>query len=205
VNERPIEYRFVFQNATRLAPKTVLDVGTGTTALPHLLRNCGFHVTAIDNVRDYWSAGTFFNRHYHVIDDDIRQSSLSGPFDYITCISVLEHIPEHDRAIDSMFRLLSVGGHLALTFPYNEQQYIENAYKLPDAGYGQSEPYVCQIYSRSQVSGWVDRNGGEIVEQEYWEAFTGPYWTVGQRLHPPKQTEVSQKHHLSCLLIRKKA
>ena len=51
-NERPIEYRFSLQVMAENRPKTVLDVGAGTTAWPHLLRNCGFVVTAIDNVRD---------------------------------------------------------------------------------------------------------------------------------------------------------
>ena len=57
VNERPIEYRFVFDVATRVAPTTVLDVGTGKTSLPHLLWICGYEVTAIDNVSDYWADG----------------------------------------------------------------------------------------------------------------------------------------------------
>ncbi|HEU5399943.1 MAG TPA: hypothetical protein VFU86_01225, partial [Terriglobales bacterium] len=53
-NERSIEYRFALQSLATKRPKTVLDVGTGTTSWPHLLRNCGFVTTAIDNVRDYW-------------------------------------------------------------------------------------------------------------------------------------------------------
>ena len=74
-NERPIEFSFVFRKLGEIYPKTILDVGTGTTALPHLMRNCGYLVTATDNVRDYWSSG-MLNRHYHVIDDD--KSALGG-------------------------------------------------------------------------------------------------------------------------------
>ena len=54
LNERPIEFSFIFRKLGETYPRTVLDVGTGTTALPHLMRNCGFLVTATDNVRDYW-------------------------------------------------------------------------------------------------------------------------------------------------------
>ena len=50
-NERSIEYRFALQALGENRPRTVLDVGTGTTAWPHLLRNCGYVVTGIDNVR----------------------------------------------------------------------------------------------------------------------------------------------------------
>src|SRR5438045_33492 len=64
-NERGIEYSFVFRQIARLCPKSILDVGTGTTALPPLFRICGAVVTASDNVKDYWPKG-MFNPHWHV-------------------------------------------------------------------------------------------------------------------------------------------
>src|SRR5882672_10774522 len=81
INERPVEYRFVFENLTQAFPRTVLDVGTGRTALPQLMRTCGFIVTAIDNIKDYWSNG-MVNRHYYVLDDDILAPKIRGPFDF---------------------------------------------------------------------------------------------------------------------------
>ena len=122
-----------------------------------------------------------------MIDDNILAPSLKDKFDFITCISVLEHIPQHDEAIDSMFALLSPGGYVALTFPYNEREYVENVYALPGAGYGRDLPYVCQVYSRSQVDRWLARNHGKLVAQEYGRMFTGEYWTFGERLRPPVQ------------------
>mgnify|MGYP003681945001 CR=1 FL=1 len=47
-NERPVEYSFKFRSHKSLYPKKVLDVGTGKTALPHLMSTCGCLVTAID-------------------------------------------------------------------------------------------------------------------------------------------------------------
>jgi 2-polyprenyl-3-methyl-5-hydroxy-6-metoxy-1,4-benzoquinol methylase len=204
LNERHIEYPFVFECLRGTCPTTVLDVGTGTTALPHLIRTSGYVVTAIDNIVDYWPAG-MFNRHYHVIDDDITRTRLTEQFDFVTCISVLEHILDHAAAVRGMFRLLKPGGHLVLTFPYNERQYIPNAYKLPDAGYGQDQPYVCQIYSRAQLDQWLAAEGGEIVAQQFWEVFTGEFWTCGQWLRPPRQTGPDQPHQHTCLLIRKRS
>jgi SAM-dependent methyltransferase len=202
INERPIEYAFVFKQITRLYPRTILDVGTGTTALPHLMRNCGPCVTAIDNIRDYWPSG-MFNRHYFVLSDDIRNSKLNTEFDLITCISVLEHIPESDQAVNGMFKLLKTGGHLVLTFPYNEKGYCANVYKLPNAGYGQDSPYICQAYSRDKLVGWLLGGRSRIIEQEYWQMFTGTYWTVGSRLLPARQVTVEDVHQLTCLLIQK--
>ena len=84
-NERSIEYRFALEVLGESRPKTILDVGSGTTAWPHLLRNCGYVVTAIDNVRDYWPGG-MVNRHWTVLDEDILNPSglLYDKFEAIT-------------------------------------------------------------------------------------------------------------------------
>jgi SAM-dependent methyltransferase len=202
INERPIEFRFVFEQLTRLNPKTVLDVGTGTTALPHLMRNCGYVVTAADNVRDYWPAG-MFNRHYHVIDDDITTSRLDQRFDVVTCVSVLEHIANHDAAMHSMLSLLTPGGHLIVTFPYSESTYVDNVYKRPGAGYGWDNPYICQVYSRAQLDRWTAENDASIVAQEYWQCFEGELWTFGTPVQPPRRVDKADRHQLSCVLIQK--
>lgn len=201
-NERPIEFAFIFRKLGEIYPLKILDVGTGTTALPHLMRNCGSLVTATDNVRDYWTSG-MLNRHYHVIDDDITKSHLSDTFDFITCVSVLEHIQDPDSAIRNMFRLLKPSGHLALTFPYNEKGYVRNVYDLPDSSYGKGAPYITQSYSRNEISRWLQSNPGEIIDQEYWQFWEGDYWTVGKQLVPPKRSTASGKHQLTCVLVRK--
>lgn len=201
-NERPVEFGFVFQKLSEIYPRTILDVGTGATALPHLMRNCGFEVTAIDNVCDYWT-DKMINRHYHVIDDDITATRLTQKFDFVTCVSVLEHIKDHNNAVKSMFSLLNPGGYLILTFPYNEGKYCENVYKLPNASYGQNAAYVGQAYSRANIDYWLEQNNGRIVEQEYRRYWDGEYWTEGEQVIPPKEVSSDDKHQHSCLLIQK--
>jgi 2-polyprenyl-3-methyl-5-hydroxy-6-metoxy-1,4-benzoquinol methylase len=68
INERPIEYPFLFSSLAASSVETVLDVGTGQSALPSVLRTCGYAVTAIDNMSDYWPRGTT-NKHYHIVDE----------------------------------------------------------------------------------------------------------------------------------------
>jgi len=187
-----------------LCPTKILDVGTGTTTLPHLMRNCGFVVTSTDNVSDYWPSG-IFNRHYHVINDDITYTQIKETFDFISCISVLEHIKNFDNAVTNMFKLLNPDGHLVLTFPYNENQYIPNVYKLPGAVYGQNAPYRCQVFSRSELDRWINNNNGRIVEQEYWRVWEGEFWTFGKQLVPPIQVDKTDRHQLSCILIQNKS
>ena len=91
INERPAEYQFVFKTLAKVCPTSVLYIGTGKTALTHLIRPCGHKVTAIDNINDYWPKG-MFNRHFHIIHDDITETKLKDTFDFIPCVSVLEHI-----------------------------------------------------------------------------------------------------------------
>jgi SAM-dependent methyltransferase len=59
-------------------------------------------------------------------------------FDLITCISVLEHIPQDKAVIENMWSLLRPGGKLILTFPCMAQpleQYIShNPYGVLDPG-----------------------------------------------------------------------
>jgi len=202
-NERPIEFGFVFRKIGEIYPRTILDVGTGTTALPHLMRNCGCLVTATDNVRDYWPSG-MLNRHWHVIDDNIKETRLSAKFDLITCISVLEHIQEPGKAVKNMFSLLKPNGHLILTFPYNERSYVRNVYELPESSYGKDAPYITQSYSRIVLDRWLRENHGTILDQEYWQCWEGDHWTVGKQLIPPRSVSADEKHQLTCILILSK-
>ena len=201
-NERPIEYAFALDVLRDACPQSVLDVGTGTTAWPSLLRTCGYVVTAIDNVQDYWPAG-MFNRHWHVLNDDIRAPKSRTQHDAITCLSVLEHIEESAAAVQGMFSLLKPGGSLIITCPYKEDEYVPNAYALPRAGYGQNAPYVCQQYDRSHVNRWLAENDAELVSQAYWRFFDGVYWTEGSALEPPRKTRKDRPHQISCMHFKK--
>ena len=201
--ERSIEYRFVFEQLTRTAPVSILDVGPGITALPALMASAGYVVTAIDNVKDFWPAG-MFNRHFHVIDDDIRASRLEATFDLVTCISVLEHIDDADAAVAGMFNRLKPGGYLVLTCPYTDHRHCPNVYRLGTSdACGIDVPYICQSYSRQQLEGWLARSNAEIVHQEFWRLYTGEFWSCGNQVWPPVQVEVRDSHQLTCLLLRK--
>lgn len=202
-NERPIEYRFVFQCITQLCPRSILDVGTGTVALPAMMRTCGALVTASDNVTDYWPSG-MFNRHWLVIDDDVTKSRLPGNYEMITCVSVLEHIKDHRAAMREMFRLLASGGHLVLTCPYTDGEYVENVYVMPGVPERhRNKPYICRSYSREQLEQWTSDSGAAIVAQEFWRIQTGRVHRLGEWVFPPVQVARDDLHQLTCLLLRK--
>lgn len=201
-NERPVEYAFVFKNLLKIYPKSILDIGTGSTALPHLMRSCGFIVTATDKMNNYWASRTI-NRHYHIVYDDITETQLTEKFDLISCISVLEHIENADVAVSNMVRLLKKNGYLILTFPYNEKGYVKNVYELIGSSYGRDSEYITQAFSRKEINRWIIEKKIEIVDQEYWRFWDGDHWTVGNHMIPPKKVSSLNKHQLTCILFKR--
>jgi SAM-dependent methyltransferase len=198
-NERPVEYAFAFSWLNRAQPRTVLDVGSGRSALPSMLRSCGFIVTAIDSVTNYWST-PLFNHHWHIVEDDILASRLpAGTFDAITCISVFEHIADPVGAVAGMHRLLRPGGTLILTTPFGTESHA-NVYTLPGS-YGASNAYPCRQSSPADLESWLAA-GFRLVDQEYWRLFSdSAFWSCGPLLRPPERSPVPA--HLGCFAMQK--
>lgn len=205
-DERAVEYAFALEHIAALYPRTILDVGPGKTAFPHLLWTCGFSVTAVDKNEDPWSAlfrhGSLYNRHFHVMTDDITTTAMQSRFEMITCISVLEHIPDHDAAMRRMFSLLESGGHLVVTCPYNESAGVARLSDLPEfkgGSYGNHTGVFC----RSDVVRWQAQSGWDITAQKYYQINAGEYYGMGKRVVPPQLTDAAHLHQLSCVVFRK--
>jgi SAM-dependent methyltransferase len=202
INERATEYSFALKHMQELCTGKVLDIGSGKSSWPHLLSTCGFVVKAIDKMDDYWNS--YFNRHYKIDNDDITNPKTKEKFQFATCLSVLEHIPDHRVAMINIHDLLETNGYLVLTFPYNENGYYEDIYKHPDAGYGQDANFITQVFSREEINCWLSDTSIEIIDQKFYKAFTGDVWTMGDRVTPCEQTTSSDLHHLTCILFQKK-
>ena len=202
INERASEYSFTFRYLQKLCIGKILDIGSGKSSWPHLLSTCGFDVKAIDKMDDYWNS--YFNRHYKIQNDDITNPKTKEKFQFATCISVLEHIPDHRTAVINIHGLLETNGYLVLTFPYNENVYNKDIYKHPDAGYGRNANFITQVFSRKEINDWLSDTSFEIIDQEYYKVFTGAMWTIGERVIPCVQTTSSELHHLTCILLQKR-
>ncbi len=125
INERIIEMPFIFNNISKNRKSKILDVGCCETILPIQLASLGYNVTGID-IRPYELKHPNFN---FIKTDICNTTNLKEKFDFITCISALEHIgldtiygktKQHSsdkKAINSMFNLLKPKGQLLLTVP----------------------------------------------------------------------------------------
>jgi 2-polyprenyl-6-hydroxyphenyl methylase/3-demethylubiquinone-9 3-methyltransferase len=101
-----------------LAGKTVLDVGCGGGILAESMAQCGAKVTGID-----LSDKALKVAQLHVLESGIevnyRQISAEdfaceGPpgFDVVTCMELLEHVPDPASTVRACARLAKAGGHV---------------------------------------------------------------------------------------------
>ena len=125
--ERELENNFVLKNLKNKANAKVLDIGSSALSIPSILLQRGFDVTCIDPCIESKTENGI-----KLVQGDICATSWEdNSFDYITCISTIEHIgvtgrygitekiPNGDiQAIREMTRLLKPGGQLFLTIPF---------------------------------------------------------------------------------------
>ena len=103
-----------------------------------------------------------------------------------------------------MVKLLNPGGRLLITVPYNEYRYSSDVYQEEDSfRYGDNAPYVCQVFSKEELLGWIKDNDCKFIEQEYWKVFKGDMRTFGRQCYPPVQTTEEGLHQLSCIALEK--
>lgn len=185
MNERPVEYAYALGVIAAIGPATLADIGCGSSPFPAIAATCGVTVTATDAQAGYWSGRRYRNPHHPVVRDDICATALRGPYDMVTCLSTLEHIPDADRAVAAMLSILAPAGALVLTFPW-AAEHIADVYALPDAGYTSGGRYICQAFSRADVVRWCDTGRARIGDVSTWRVFSGGVWTVGGRLPVPE-------------------
>lgn len=99
---------------------------------------------------------------YRSIDIDVRGSAVdsvgdiqnlpvkNGVFDTVFCTQVLEHVPEPQKAIDEIYRVLKDGGHAIITIPH--LAYLHN------------EPHDYFRYTKHGIRYMLEKSGFEVKE-----------------------------------------
>jgi 2-polyprenyl-6-hydroxyphenyl methylase/3-demethylubiquinone-9 3-methyltransferase len=112
----PLRLGWIDERA-RLAGKRVLDVGCGGGILSESMAALGAEVTGIDlseralKVAQLHLLESGRRVEYRPIDVEALAQEQPGQYDVVTCMEVLEHVPDPARQVAACGRLLKPGGH----------------------------------------------------------------------------------------------
>lgn len=126
----PLRLDYVDRRAG-LSGRQVLDVGCGGGILSESMAARGAHVTAID-MGEAPLAVARLHRHESGVEVDYLHSTAEAlaadrpeQFDIVTCLEMLEHVPEPASVIDACARLVKPGGHVFFsTINRNPKSYL---------------------------------------------------------------------------------
>jgi 2-polyprenyl-6-hydroxyphenyl methylase/3-demethylubiquinone-9 3-methyltransferase len=111
----PVRAGFVAERTT-LSGARVLDVGCGGGLLCESLARAGAKVTGIDlapgmiEVARLHASEQELDVNYRVVSAEEVASESAGSFDVVTCMEMLEHVPNPERMIATLASLVRPGG-----------------------------------------------------------------------------------------------
>jgi 2-polyprenyl-6-hydroxyphenyl methylase / 3-demethylubiquinone-9 3-methyltransferase len=114
-----------------LEGKAVLDVGCGGGILAESMAARGARVTGIDlgeqplKVAQLHLLESGLDVHYRLIPAESLAQEMPGQFDVITCMEMLEHVPDPAATVGACAQLIRPGGHLFFaTINRNPKSYL---------------------------------------------------------------------------------
>ena len=113
----PVRARYVQERCT-LERSQVLDVGCGGGLLAETLARAGAQVTAIDlapsmvETARLHALDSGLSIDYRVEDAERLLNTQAGKYDVVTCMEMLEHVPDPAASIAVLGKLLRPGGDL---------------------------------------------------------------------------------------------
>jgi 2-polyprenyl-6-hydroxyphenyl methylase/3-demethylubiquinone-9 3-methyltransferase len=168
----PVRLRFVDERAP-LTGRVVLDIGCGGGLLSEAMARAGAHVTALDLSAELLAVARLHARQSGVVVDyrEVPVESLAaaspGTFAAITCMEMLEHVPEPASVVNSIARLLRPGGDAFFsTLNRTPRAYLqavlgaEYLLRLLPRGTHSYERFI----RPSELEGWCRAAGLELLE-----------------------------------------
>ena len=190
----PLRLDFIDARAG-LAGKRVVDVGCGGGILAEAMAHRGAKVTGIDlgeaplAVARLHAEESGVAVDYRCVSVETLAEEMPGEFDVVTCLEMLEHVPDPASVVRACAALVKPGGQLFFsTLNRNPKAY---ALAILGAEYRGTHDYE-KFIRPAELAGWCRAAGLEIQEQSglVYNPLTRRY-----RLHP---TDVSVNYLMHC-------
>jgi 2-polyprenyl-6-hydroxyphenyl methylase/3-demethylubiquinone-9 3-methyltransferase len=118
-------------NIAPLAGRNVLDIGCGGGILAESMARKGANVTGIDlsekalKVADLHSLESGVQVRYELISAEAMAAREPGAYDVVTCMEMLEHVPDPAAVVHACATLVKPGGHVFFsTINRNPKSYL---------------------------------------------------------------------------------
>lgn len=181
----PLRLGFI-ETHVRLAEKQVLDVGCGGGILTEGMARRGATVTGIDMANGPLTAARLhlkesgLNVDYHQTTAETFARENPGRFDVVTCLEMLEHVPDPASVVQACADLTRPGGYVFFsTINRNPKAWClavigaEYLLRLLPRGTHDYEKFI----RPSELAGWSRRAGLDLLEMRgmHYNPLTGKY------------------------------
>lgn len=172
-----------------LAGKKVLDVGCGGGILSESMARRGADVTGIDLGTENLKAAALHAeqsglghmlRYQHIPVETLAKTH-AGQFDVVTCMEMLEHVPDPQSIVQACFELLAPGGVCVLsTINRNPKSYLfaiigaEYVLRLLDRGTHDYAKFITPA-ELDKMAGYAGFRRQDIIGLHY-NPLTKRYW-----------------------------
>jgi len=126
----PLRFDYIQQH-TSLTHQTVIDIGCGGGILTESMAKTGAIVTGIDmneaaiKVAKLHQKESQLTIDYQVITAEAMASAHPASFDVVTCLEMLEHVPDPISIVQAAAKLVKPNGHVFFsTFNRNVKSYL---------------------------------------------------------------------------------
>lgn len=111
----PLRIRFIQEHA-EISGKRIVDVGCGGGILSEGLAKIGADVLGIDlseeliDIADLHGLESGVNAHYRKISAEALADEQTESFDHLTCMEMLEHVPDPVSIVNACAKMVKPGG-----------------------------------------------------------------------------------------------
>ncbi|WP_284246547.1 bifunctional 2-polyprenyl-6-hydroxyphenol methylase/3-demethylubiquinol 3-O-methyltransferase UbiG [Thalassotalea insulae] len=169
----PVRRQFIIQYMQELFEQKILDVGCGGGILAESLARLGADVTGIDmgeeplNVAKLHALESGITVNYQKITAEEMAIQLPGQFDAVTCMEMLEHVPDPASIVKACSTLVKPGGFVFFsTLNKTLKSYLlaivaaEKLLKLVPDGTHDHQQFI----RPSTLIGWAEANGLKCID-----------------------------------------